>query len=144
MERTINQIINTFSDFVGEHLSLEDFECNFLQKNTANNRNYPLMFADIGDAIFSLGEVKLTITLYFLDKLKSDKSNYVQVLSDTLKHAEDFFTTFNNNELKYGFMIDDNATAFPISIPLEDGVIGYRLPVNISIKYSVNEGNVPL
>jgi hypothetical protein len=143
MKKTLNQIITIFQTFAAQHQQIEDFDYNPIQMNFASDRNYPLMFVAIGDANLTPGNVDAQMDVYFLDMLKKDRSNYLQVLSNTLKLCEDFYSTFNNNEDAYGILFTDNLVASPILFEFEDNVIGWKLPITVEVIFNVNEYDIP-
>lgn len=144
MRKTLKQIITLFETFADDHLVINSFECNPINFNFADNITYPLMFVEIGDFIPTPGNVDINITVYFLDLLKRDKSNYVQVLSDTMKMCLDFYSIYNNNEADYGILFKDDARAVPWLFQSEDNAAGYKMSLTVQCIFDVNEDAVPI
>lgn len=144
MRKTLKQIINIFEDFANDHLVINSFECNPINFNFADNRDYPLMFVEIGDSTPTPGNIDINMNVYFLDIMKRDKSDYTQVLSNTLKMCLDFYSIFNNNETDYGVLFKDEARATPWLFQSEDNAIGHRMSIVVQCIFDVNESNVPI
>ena len=143
MEKSFKQIINSLNSFATAHKGIASFSCNIPQKNIAKSSLYPMLFVTFGNAVFENGQIRLSLECNFLD-IPSKESNYVQELSDMGKIVEDFITYFNKNEEEHGFYFTDTSTASPISYAFEDIVIGFKIPVEVQIKSSQNEYDIPL
>ena len=91
---------------------------------------------------FATGELKITAQVYFMDRMKNDFTNQMDVLSRMLTLCSDFYTEFNDNELKHGFYFSNAATATPATF-FEDLTTGYVLPIIIQVGEERNEDNIP-
>lgn len=144
MRITLKNAVNKLEDFATNHIGIEDFQYNAITKNFAQDFTYPLMFVELGDAPIGLGSVKLNMNIYFLDRLQSDGSNLLQVLSDMLKLCTDFFTKYQDNYDAYSFIVTTDMTATPIMFEFADNVAGYKMPVTIQVYFDANENNISM
>lgn len=142
MNKSIKQIVKSFSDFADIHKNISQYATQIVQQNRAANWKYPLMFTTLGSTTIQNGELRISMDVYFVDK--GDEEDYVNKTSNMLKLAEDFMTYFSKNEQTFGFYLDDTATAEPIILAFEDSLIGYRLPIVVQVKSSENENELPL
>jgi hypothetical protein len=143
MNKSLNQVIKTFHDWAALNLNIATFEFKPITHATAKNYVYPLMHTSIGNVSFASGEMQIAMDIYILDKMLSDESNYQDVLSDTLKIMNDFYTTFQDNEEAYGFYFAYEATAEPIAFDFDDVIGGFKMPITVQVKNRRDEASVP-
>ena len=144
MKKTINQLVKEFNRFADSHKIIKSFNAKPITQLMAKNLQYPIMWMSFEGAEFDAGEIVVNSNVYFLDRLAKDNSNLIQLLSDNLQLANDFYTLYNDNELKYDFFFDNVANAEPIVFEYDDVLCGWMMPIRISITNDRNEANVPI
>jgi len=111
----------------------------------AGNRKYPLMWMQLtDDIVLDRNAASLGLTFLFLDKVMPDDSNLLFVLNDCLNLVQDFRDFFDENEEKFKFTIDTDATATPILIDYDDRLAGYSLSVTLDIQSNRDERVIPM
>lgn len=111
----------------------------------SDNLSYPLMLSSYeGDTEFKRGEVIISVSMLFLDRLLSDESNIVEVLSDTMLMAYDFQAKLYANENLYKFLLQqDSIFVTPVVASYDDNVAGYEMNIKVKLRAFRNEFQIP-
>lgn len=144
MKKTLSQVVKDFETFATNHKIIKSFNTKPVTDLVAKNLSYPTMWVQSGDVEITTGEMAINLNILFLDRLKRDYSNTVQVMSDTLQLVEDFYTIYNDNQEKYGYFVDDSATASAVVIEYDDILSGFEVPLKVVVGLGRNENQVPL
>lgn len=145
MRITLNDCNNIFKNYANNHKQINEFKDIPEENIIASNLKYPLMWIAYVDSVpFSLGHIVVPTTVYFVDRLSEDKTNFIPLMSRMLVLANDFYTKFNENEEIEELMFDISANAEPVAMEFDDNVCGYRIKVNLRIRNDRNEDQIPL
>lgn len=111
----------------------------------SDNLEYPLMTATYEDQVtFEHGEATIGVTMFFFDRMMADKSNFLEVLSDTMLMASDFYAEFDPNQRKYEFFIAKEPIPLIPSISVwNDEVAGYEMTFKVKIAAFRNQLQIP-
>lgn len=142
---SINKIFKAFSDFASNHSQIKTFSSIKEESQiAAANWEYPILFSTIRGAKFGEGLIYYTMDIYFLDRLKPDGSNYLQIISDQLLIAYDFYTQFNDHRNEYDFWIRNNEPDLTATIgSVQDNTLGWKLSIDILTQGDRNENQIP-
>ena len=148
MKTSLARIIKSFQTFATNHKQIEEFSTAMITDMVAKNWSYPLMWIDYTDISVSVqrGQVVITMSIYFLDRVERDESNMTYVMSSNLLKALDFITLYNDHECGeggYGFYFSDTPSLSPIVLDFDDIVSGWKLGAVIQVGYSRNEDEIP-
>lgn len=144
MEKTLKQIVTSIETFADSHKGIKQFEAKPLSEFTADGYLYPLMWLEIVNITFSINEAKIKINAYFVDRLNSDYTNFIKIVSDTLKLCDDFYSYFTEYEEDFGFYFNNNAPITPIEYAFDDNVAGNKIEITVQVALKRNKNQVPI
>ena len=60
------------------------------------DEQYPLVFMAFSPAVPQMNVINYTVEIYVLDKIRDDRSNIIDVMSDTAQIINDIYQNYNN------------------------------------------------
>lgn len=144
MRKTLTQIVKEFQTFANNHKVIKQFEANPISDFTANNYLYPLLWLEVGNVQYAQGEARLSMSFYIVDRLLSDETNLMKVLSDSLMICDDLDAYFNEYEEDFGFYFSQDAPLSPIVYDFDDKVGGYKMDITVQVARGRNKNDIPI
>jgi hypothetical protein len=144
MYTTISKISKAFEDFVSSHSILKEIH-HATQDDVGKAKNfiYPLLYYNFSDVKVSSQRVVITLDAFFLDRLFKDGSNLINVQSNTLLSALDFYTWFYDHRALYNFDIQDDVESEAIVMGWEDNAAGWKMTLQINVFEARDETQIP-
>jgi len=103
-----------------------------LEFDTTKNNLWPRVFVrtEQSDIVGGEGSVELTVTftLLVMDRMKSDRSNMVDVMNATHSILTDILATMNKEQL---IRLTDNGTMTPLYDYADSQSSGWQIPVKV-------------
>lgn len=145
MRKSLKHIDIELRKYVAESVEISSIDTGFKESIIASDIDYPFMNVTYdGNVEFLDGEVTIAASILFLDRLLGDKSNEIEVMSDTMLMAYDFFAKLNSNEREYSFIFENGeSTLEPITDGFDDIAVGYRMDATFKLRGVKNELQIP-
>lgn len=140
--RTLNQIINEFKGFADNHRFIHSFSAGtFDDFATSGDTKYPAMWVQYESSGVDAGSNFFTFKIGLFDRVKKDRSNLQEVLSDTNRTALDFKTWMSIPE--YGFRLTFSEFT-PLFEPYhEDEISGWEFNVTVTQPFLNDKCAIP-
>lgn len=148
------QLMTDLSNICYEHTQVNSFGFGELDQLTEDIETkkaplYPRVFSVPEGVTLNQGELQYQLSIIVMDKLTTDLSNQVDVMSDTLEIAKDIFTTFNlsyspqNGDFTRYYEVTFGDTLTPFLEDYNDVLGGWTLNVTISQPFDYNRCDIP-
>ena len=137
---TLNQIIKLFTDIATNHDMIQSFGFGDLWEYSANNdgltknKRTPTFWAVLEDSTINDNELTLNFSLLFFDTVKKDEFNETEVLSDTLRIAQDVFSILQSPTYYSKFVIVSTSNLQDFTERFDDEVAGWKMTLGIRIQ----------
>lgn len=146
MVKSLKYINSIFEKYAEESPEIQMYKTSKKEDlENSDNLSYPLMLSSYDkDVEFRNGEVVIPVSFLFLDRMLPDQSNLIEVLSDTMLMAYDFYSEIYANEHKYNFLVRQEAVlCTPVVASYDDCVSGYDITFDIKLRAFRNEFQIP-
>lgn len=141
---TINQIIKTFEDIASAHKQIADFGYGDIWEVGASREiNYPVMWVNVQPASSNGKELTYKFNLIFMDLVKKDESNELEVLSDQILIALDVLSTLDNPANQDNFIMNRTSSFEPFTERFDDEVSGWSVSVEIRVPITYDRCQIP-
>lgn len=141
---TYNQVIALFEEIANDNKFIKEFahgEAWEIEGKINPALEYPLLYAIPLQSAFEEQAVRRTFTLMVMAKVKKDKSDETEILSDTELILQDVIKALRNDDDDY------NVVGTPIMIPFKeefaDWCAGWRADVEIETNGRSNDCDIP-
>jgi hypothetical protein len=140
---TLNQIVNQVKAIAEAHEQINtvyfgDFD-EFLGESADNI--YPAMYFDVVPSNISTRTLTLNFTLYFFDRMLSEKVNETEALSDMLSVAQDILAQLMYNEFE--FEMSTNVSLTPITEDTPDNLVAWKADISLNLPFTSDRCQVP-
>jgi len=98
---SLKGLIQSVKSFVESHPANPKFFAEFTEQmpNLATiDEQYPLVFMAFSPAVPQMNVINYTVEIYVLDKIRDDRSNIIDVMSDTGQIINDIYQNYYNGE----------------------------------------------
>ena len=144
---THNQFIKLFSDFAANHYQINSFSNGQKEEITANSTiGTPTvtMWAIVQSANIDGNVLKIKYSFLFGDIINKDDSNLDEVLSDTLRIAQDFVATMRLTDYEASFQIEKQSAFTPFQDERFDNEMGgWEIDITFNSDYTQDTCQVP-
>lgn len=129
---TLNNIVDLIKGFVTNHKQIKNFYFGQLTDTEPENEIiFPCLFMRLDPNPLSERQDNTKCTLFFLDRIAKDRSNEVEVYSDTKLMAIDFISYFRQTQFNNCLTLDTDILLTPAVDAEDDELAGWELPANI-------------
>ena len=98
----------------------------------AHEHTYPLLVVLTGKSLIEWGNYVINIDCMVVDKLDQDRTNFIDVQSDTLQMAGDLISEFRDQLTVYGFTLDEESISLdPVDEITTDYLSGWTFTLTI-------------
>lgn len=131
---TLNQILNIIKQICNNHAQINSFVFGHISEISASEQEqYPLVWCDINDSQMSERMFTMNLSLHVLDIQRSDGSNEVDVLSDTLSIGRDLVAALNNPIYQDYFNVQFDINFGQVREGFPDVVDGWKLDIGLDL-----------
>lgn len=145
--QTLNQILQQIEAFANAHYQIKSYWFqNIWELNTSGVVNYPAMVVYTRQPVRRWVETQHGLDIYIIDRLKTDRSNEQEILSDTTSIAEDLIAYLRHPTLQQeGLLIRDSMeqTLDYLSESKPDNVAGVVIPLDVVLKKPDDRCSIP-
>lgn len=140
---TLNQVIKKIEDIGNAHQQIKTtFYGNpfdFLSKGS--DALYPAFLFDLNNASVNGKTLTLSFSLFFLDRMLPEETNYQDVLSDQLLTAQDIIAQLSYNDFE--FELQEAATLNALFENTPELLGGWQTDISLDLPYIYNRCEVP-
>lgn len=140
---TLNQVIKKIEDIGNAHKQIKSVfygsAFDFLSKGS--DALYPAFIFDLNNASINGKTLTLSFSLFFMDRMLPEETNYQDVLSDQLFTAEDIIAQLSYNDFDFDLQESVTLTSFTENTP--DLLAGWQTDINLDLPYIYNRCEVP-
>jgi hypothetical protein len=149
---TYNQIIQRINEAANQHLQIASFgegdPSQFLEVDSDEAVKYPILWVVDRPHTVQGKSMFFNLTLIFGDRVKKDRSNERDVVSDCIQYATDFIAVLNDlsfvGESNVAYLDkEQNLTITPFTEDRADRISGVQMDIRISQAYEWNRCFVP-
>ena len=145
---TLKQLDELFSNIASAHKQINDYHFGFLwtieekmNAKGANSCKYPLLVVVPMQGVTGTQVKDRTFQVMVMDIPNKDKSNLIEVWSDTEQILDDVIKTFRYESTAYELV--DEPILYPYDEEHTDWVSGYRAELNIRTNFNSNYCDIP-
>ena len=135
--QTLNQILQQIEAFANGHYQVKSYWFqNIWELNTSGVVDYPAMVVYTRQPVRRWYETQHGLDVYIIDRLKTDRSNEQEVLSDMTSIAEDLIAYLRHPTLQQsGLLIRDSSeqSLDYLSESKPDNVAGVVIPLDVVV-----------
>lgn len=140
---TLNQVIKQIEDLGNAHQQIKSTfygsAFDFLSKGS--DALYPAFLFDINNASINGKTLTLSFSLFFMDRMLPEESNFQDVLSDQLLTAQDILAQLTYND--FDFVLQDTATLNSFIENTPELLAGWQTDISLDLPYIYNRCEVP-
>ena len=143
MTLTLNQIVKLLRLFAEDHSMISGFSAGDFTKEYKMDKTYPLMIVIPDEGSIETNFFKINLNILFLDRLKLDHSNQIEVYSDMLQLTSDLVTFIRVNNINE--IIEEDSVKFrKVSDEINsDMVAGYGMELILKIPFDECLAEIP-
>lgn len=141
--RTLNQIVEQFRSFANQHRMNSSFACGTMDDFASSGTTlYPAIWVDYSAINFpSIREQAFVFDFFFVDRVKKDRSNLQEVLSDRAIVAGNFRAQITQPDYGWRGEMSDLEPLFEEFH--EDELAGWKCTVTITQPFTVETCAIP-
>lgn len=140
---TLNQVIEKIQDIGNAHQQIKTTfygsAFDFLSKGS--DALYPAFLFDLNNASINGKTLTLSFSLFFMDRMLPEQTNYEDVLSDQLLTAQDIIAQLCYNDFDFYLQEAVTLNAFTENTP--DLLAGWQTDISLDLPYIYNRCEVP-
>lgn len=140
---TLNQVIKKIEDIGNAHEQIKTTfygsAFDFLSKGS--DALYPAFIFDLNNASINGKTLTLSFSLFFMDRMLPEETNYQDVISDQLLTAQDIIAQLSYNDFNFDLQESVTLNAFSESTP--DLLAGWQTDISLDLPYIYNRCEVP-
>jgi hypothetical protein len=141
--RTLNQIVSEFKEIANQHRQINNFTVGTIEDfATSGTTNYPAWWVSYQTNGFEDRRESFSFSFWIVDRVKKDRSNLIEVHSDTKQIAMDVIAQLN--DAAYKWSIDKNISLSAIYEPFhEDEIAGWTFDITIGQAFTKDVCQIP-
>jgi hypothetical protein len=134
MRYTLNQIVNRLEEFAEKHQQINSFGFGDpWEMDTGKGTLYPRMFAVFVPSRLSKKQMKLNFSILFMDLVKKDESNELEVQSDMLQVCCDLRAYLTDFDQYFTINEDDDLPVEPFTEKFDEELTGMKIDITFKI-----------
>lgn len=135
--KTLNQIKSILETIATNHKQINSFGFGDIWEYTLNSETHGVMWASIANTTADLKakEVRLGLTLWFMDLVNKDERNELEVLSDQLLVATDVISLLDSPANNESFFVDPSVNMEHFTEKEDTEVSGWKVDLSLRIPY---------
>ena len=142
---TLEQIVNEIKTFGANHDQIKSvFEGELKDSNLGKGDLYPRLMFELIPSTIDLGQEFFSFRVGCFDRVMTDQSNRLNVLSDCRQILTDFCGYFKNNPSLNALFLQLPVTLTDYVEYKADGVAGYFMDVNFKQYQGLNYCGIPV
>lgn len=140
---TLNQVIKKIEDIGNAHNQIKSTfygsAFDFLSKGS--DALYPAFIFDLNNASISGKTLSLSFSLFFMDRMLPEDTDFQDVISDQLLIAQDIIAQLSYND--FDFELEQSVTLNSFSESTPDYLAGWQTDITLDLPYIYNRCEVP-
>lgn len=140
---TLNQVIAKIEELGNAHQQVKTtfYGSAFDLLSKGSDVLYPAFIFDLNNASISGKTLTLSFSLFFMDRMLPEETNYNDVLSDQLLTAQDIIAQLSYND--FDFDLQEAVTLNSFSENTPDYLAGWQTDISLDLPYTYNRCEVP-
>ncbi len=144
MKKTLKQIITELSGFTTAHQQLQDFGFGDISNISTKDHLFPMMWINIIPSTNEGRQLNINLEMYIIDLLKQDRTNLIDVMSDTLLIGNDVVANYFDNEDDFDMVLDEESVNLtPFEAQFDDFTAGFVFEITLNIENKLNDCEIP-
>ena len=141
---TKNNIAKWFSDFASNHTQLKDYGYgDFSDISMERATTYPLMWVSPQPCSIDGNQISYSYTIAIADRCDKERTNAVEVESDTFQICLDILAGANDQANATGWMLSETSTLTPFFETWKDEVEGHMVTVTLIVDFDYDKCQIP-
>lgn len=140
---TLNQIIAKIEEIGNAHQQIKTtfYGSAFDLLSKGSDVLYPAFIFDLGTANVSGKNLSISFSMFFMDRMLPEETNFQDVLSDQLQIAQDIIAQLSYNDFE--FTLEQTATLNSFMESTPDSLAGWQTDITLDLPYIYNRCEVP-
>ena len=141
---TKNNIQIWFKDFASNHTQLKDYGYgDFSDISMERATTYPLMWVSPQPCSIDGNQISYSYTIAIADRCDKERTNAVEVESDTFQICLDILAGANDQANATGWMLSETSTLTPFFETWKDEVEGHMVTVTLIVDFDYDKCQIP-
>ena len=141
---TFKTIINDIEQFCEEHNQIHDFGWGPLSNITTKDHQFTMLWLQPSGGIVNGNSLLLTFDMYIFDLVKQDRSNLLDVMTDSLLIGQDVIANFWDNEELFDWTLNEQGVSYEqYEAKFDDYTAGVVFSIEIEVENRMNYCAIP-